>query len=73
MGTGEREAIYKVVVDHEGQHSIWPADRENPLGWSDVGQRGTEQECEDYIKAVGTKKEAEHLAPDETGGERGDL
>ena len=73
MGTGEREAVYKVVVDHEGQHSIWPADRENPLGWTDVGQRGTEPECLEYIKKVGTSKEPEHLVPDETGGERGDL
>jgi hypothetical protein len=23
---------YKVVVNHEEQYSIWPVDRENPLG-----------------------------------------
>ena len=27
---------YKVVINHEEQYSIWPADRENALGWSDV-------------------------------------
>jgi uncharacterized protein YbdZ (MbtH family) len=73
MGTGEREAIYKVVVDHEGQHSLWPADRENPLGWTDAGQQGTEPECLAFIKNVEANKEIEHPAPDVTGGERGDL
>ena len=28
--------IYKVVVNHEEQYSIWPADRENALGWKDA-------------------------------------
>jgi MbtH protein len=29
----EDTTIYKVVVNHEKQYSIWPGDRENPLGW----------------------------------------
>ena len=33
--------IYKVVVNHEEQYSIWPADRENALGWNDAGKSGT--------------------------------
>ena len=45
---------YKVVVNHEEQYSIWLADRENPLGWSDAGQTGTKAECLDYIKEVWT-------------------
>ena len=32
----ENTAIYKVVVNHEEQYSIWPADRENPTGWGGV-------------------------------------
>ena len=28
----EDNTIYKVVINHEEQYSIWPADRENPLG-----------------------------------------
>ena len=73
MTTGDREAVYKVVVDHEGRHSLWPADHENPLGWTDAGRTGTQQECLDYIKAVEASKEVERPAPEETGGERGDL
>ena len=30
----------KVVLNHEEQDSIWPADRENPLGWRDAGKSG---------------------------------
>jgi MbtH protein len=45
---------YQVVVNHEEQYSIWPADRELPLGWSAAGKTGTKQECLDYIKEVWT-------------------
>jgi len=48
------KTIYKVVINHEEQYSIWPADRENPLGWNDVGKSGTKQECLDYIEEVWT-------------------
>ena len=50
----EDTTIYKVVVNHEEQYSIWPADRENALGWNDVGKAGTKQECLEYIKEVWT-------------------
>ena len=45
---------YKVVINHEEQYSIWPADRENPLGWKDVGKAGSKQECLDHIEEVWT-------------------
>jgi len=48
------DTIYKVVINHEEQYSIWPVDRENPLGWEDVGITGTKQECLDYIEEVWT-------------------
>ncbi len=52
----EREdtTIYKVVINHEEQYSIWPADRENPRGWNDVGKVGLKAECLSYIKEVWT-------------------
>jgi len=50
----EDATIYKVVVNHEGQYSIWPADRENALGWNDAGKTGTKEECLAYIKEVWT-------------------
>src|SRR5689334_16859066 len=50
----EDTTIYKVVVNHEEQYSIWPAHRENPLGWNDVGKTGPRDECLAYIKEVWT-------------------
>jgi MbtH protein len=50
----EDNTIYKVVVNHEEQYSIWPADRENALGWNDAGFSGHKAECLNYIKEVWT-------------------
>ena len=44
--------LYKVVVNHEEQFSIWPVDRANPLGWRDGGRTGLKAECLDFIKDV---------------------
>ena len=54
MDEKEDNTIYKVVMNHEEQYSIWPADRENPLGWRDVGKSGPKPECLEYIKEVWT-------------------
>ena len=48
----EDTTIYKAVVNHEDQYSIWPADRQNPLGWRDAGKTGTKAACLEYIKGV---------------------
>lgn len=56
MQTDEREyiTIYEVVMNQEGQYSIWPADRENALGWENAGKTGTKAECLAYIQEVWT-------------------
>lgn len=48
----EDTTVYKVVVNHEEQYSIWPSYRDNPLGWRDAGKVGTKQECLDHIGEV---------------------
>ena len=50
----EDTTIYKVVLNHEEQYSIWPVERENALGWRDAGKSGPKQACLDYIKEVWT-------------------
>ena len=50
----EDTTIYKVVVNHEEQYSIWPADREIPPGWKEAGKSGPKAECLEYIKEVWT-------------------
>jgi MbtH protein len=56
VSTDEREdtTIYTVVMNHEEQYSIWPADRELPLGWTAVGKTGPKAECLAYIEEVWT-------------------
>jgi uncharacterized protein YbdZ (MbtH family) len=43
---------YTVVVNHDEQYSIWPANRELPLGWHPVGKTGRKAECLEYIDLV---------------------
>jgi MbtH protein len=45
---------YRVVVNHEEQYSVWPLDRELPLGWRDAGKVGSRAECLEFIGAVWT-------------------
>jgi MbtH protein len=56
MSREEKEdtTIYKVVLNHEEQYSIWPANRENAPGWHDAGKSGPKAECLAYIKEVWT-------------------
>jgi len=65
----EDTTIYKVVMNHEEQYSIWPDYKEIPLGWKHVGKTGPKMECLDYIKEVWTdmrplslRKKMEELA-----------
>ena len=50
----EDSTVYKVVLNHEEQYSIWPADQNNAPGWRDAGKRGTRAECLSYIETVWT-------------------
>ena len=56
MSTAENshKPILKVLRNAEEQYSIWPVDRENPAGWQDVGENGTQEECLNYISGVWT-------------------
>ena len=50
----EDTTVYEVVVNDEEQYSIWPADRERPLGWRAEGTSGTKQACLAHIQEVWT-------------------
>ena len=52
----EREdtTIYAAMVNDEEQYSIWPADRELPLGWRDAGKQGPRAEVLAWIHEVWT-------------------
>ena len=52
----EREdtTVYTAVVNHEEQYSLWPADRELPLGWRAVGEPGPKAQVLAWIEEVWT-------------------
>ena len=54
MAWDDDNTIFTVVINHEEQYSIWPVDRETPLGWKTVGKEGSKQECLNYIEEVWT-------------------
>lgn len=47
----QREPTLKVVINREGQYSLWVVDRPNPPGWDDAGCTGTKAECLTFIEA----------------------
>lgn len=46
------DSIYSVVVNRQGQYSIWPEGRALPRGWTPTGRRGSKSDCLLYIDAV---------------------
>jgi MbtH protein len=41
--------LFTVLINDEEQYSIWPAKKEIPLGWKDLGFTGSKQEVSAYI------------------------
>jgi MbtH protein len=41
---------FKILVNDEDQHSIWPSAQPVPAGWSEVGPVGSKEVCLDWIK-----------------------
>jgi MbtH protein len=50
----DEQVTFEVVVNHEEQYSIWPADRDVPAGWRKAGKQGKKAECLTYINEVWT-------------------
>ncbi len=50
----EDKMIYRVVVNHEEQYSIWPTGRELPFGWRAEGKEGSKNDCLARIEEVWT-------------------
>jgi len=40
---------FDVVINAQGQYSLWPTDKPMASGWSAAGMRGERQVCLDYI------------------------
>lgn len=46
--------LFSVVVNGEGQHSLWPVAVEVPAGWRQVFGAATRVECLDYVQRAWT-------------------
>jgi uncharacterized protein YbdZ (MbtH family) len=46
----EETGEFVVLVNAEGQYSLWPAFRELPRGWAATGPSGARQTCLDWIE-----------------------
>jgi uncharacterized protein YbdZ (MbtH family) len=44
------DASYLVLVNDEGQHSLWPAFAEVPAGWTKVHGEDTRAACLEYVE-----------------------
>ena len=44
------DASYRVLVNHEGQHSLWPASLPTPDGWTVVHDTDSRASCLEYIE-----------------------
>ncbi|MGY2438216.1 MbtH family protein [Pseudomonas sp. SDO52101_S400] len=40
---------FDVVINTQGQYSLWPAGKPMASGWNTAGMRGERQVCLDYI------------------------
>ncbi|MGW7078463.1 MbtH family protein [Streptomyces sp. BA2] len=55
---------FLVLVNDEGQHSLWPAFAEIPEGWTTAHGEGTRQECLAYIEENWTDMRPKSLIAD---------
>ena len=44
--------VFKVVVNHEEQYKVQPANERNPPGFKDEGTTGTEDECRARVRKL---------------------
>lgn len=52
MTAADTNQLHHVVINHERQYSVWPADNATPAGWTPVGFTSTLDECVAYVDRV---------------------
>jgi MbtH protein len=50
----DEQASYLVLINDEGQHSLWPAFADVPAGWTRTFGPDNRQECLDYVERTWT-------------------
>lgn len=47
----DESASFFVLVNDEGQHSLWPARNDVPAGWSVVHGEASRAECLEFVES----------------------
>lgn len=50
----DEDRVFDVVINAEEQYSIWPSDRQLPVGWKFAGFSGPKSDCLAHIGTVWT-------------------
>ncbi|MBA9002638.1 MULTISPECIES: MbtH family protein [Thermomonospora] len=61
------DADYLVLVNSEGQHSLWPVFAAVPAGWSTAFGPAGREECLEYVRTHWTDLRPRSLAEAEAG------
>lgn len=48
------DGIFRVLVNHEEQYSLWPEWKAIPGGWTDTGVKGDKKTCLAHVDQVWT-------------------
>lgn len=48
------ETIYKVLLNDEEQHALWPNHLSIPHGWKEAGYVGDKESCMSFVNQVWT-------------------
>jgi MbtH protein len=48
------DGMFRVLVNHEEQYSIWPEWKAIPGGWRDIGVLGDKKTCLEHVEKVWT-------------------
>jgi len=63
----DADARYRVLVNDEGQHSLWPAAIASPDGWTVVHDADSRSACLEYVEAHWTDMRPASLISSEQG------
>jgi MbtH protein len=66
----DEKGLYRVLVNCEGQYSLWPDFLEVPAGWTVVGPSGGRKECLEWIETSWTDMRPKSLVEQMGAGSR---
>ncbi|MFE7614695.1 MbtH family protein [Streptomyces sp. NPDC057496] len=69
----QEDGTFLVLVNDEGQHSLWPAFIEIPAGWTKVHGEAGRAECLEYINTHWTDLRPKSLVDAMTRTDGGEL